>query len=163
MVTKVCPNIDCPDIELFGVQGKYADKVDVCAKCGASLVIQDGDTPERKPTRPEFRNLVPLCAPNTPAELAVFKSLLQAEGIFFFVHNEFFGAMKVGISIPLINQRTILVADEDLERARELIFLPDTLTQEMQHRYGVLDLIRMTVEALAFGWIIPNPRHPYSE
>ena len=41
MLTKVCPNVQCPDIELFGVQGRYGSTVDICAKCGTRLIPQD--------------------------------------------------------------------------------------------------------------------------
>lgn len=33
-----CPNPDCPDIELFGVQGRYRAGFTECPKCGAGLV-----------------------------------------------------------------------------------------------------------------------------
>ena len=34
---RLCPNPDCPDIELFGVVGEYADGITHCPKCGTEL------------------------------------------------------------------------------------------------------------------------------
>lgn len=127
------------------------------------LVLESAEAQQKTWLHHEYRSLVPLCTPNTSSELAVVKSLLQAEGIFFFVHNEFFGSMKAGISIPLFNQRTILVAKEDLERARKVVVPPGSLVRVRHHQFGSLDRVRMFIETLVFGWVIPNPRHPFSE
>ena len=35
---KICPNADCPDIELFGVRGEYTGGITHCPKCGVELV-----------------------------------------------------------------------------------------------------------------------------
>lgn len=36
-MARLCPNPDCPDIELFGVVGEYSEDVTHCPKCGATL------------------------------------------------------------------------------------------------------------------------------
>lgn len=36
-MTRICPNLACPDIELFGVRGEYGAGVSHCPKCGAQL------------------------------------------------------------------------------------------------------------------------------
>ena len=158
MFTKLCPNPECPDIELFGVQGAYGSEVERCAKCGTSLVPKSEVTARQDSLHPDYRRLVPLCSPRTSSELAVITSLLRAEDFYFFIHNELFGRMHVGVSIPLVNQRTVLVAEEDLERAREVVRLPEAFEPEPSHRYGALDRIRMVLEALLFGWVLPCRR-----
>jgi hypothetical protein len=43
----ICPNPDCPDIELFNVQGEYGKGVETCPKCGTRLVA--GPEPPDEP------------------------------------------------------------------------------------------------------------------
>lgn len=163
MITKICTNPDCPDIELFGVQGAYGGEVDRCAKCGTSLVPKSETAVRQDSPHPDYRRLVPLCSPRTSSELAVITSLLRAQGIYFFVHNELFGRVHVGVSIPLVNQRTILVSEQDYERALDVMTLPESFEPEPPYRYGTLDRIRMLIEASAFGWIIPGRRREFFE
>jgi len=163
MFIKICTTSDCPDIELFGVQGAYGGEVARCAKCGTSLVVRsEAAVPQHSPY-PEFRRLVPLCSPGTSSELAVITSLLRAEDIYFFVHNELFGRMHVGVSIPLVNQRTILVGEEDYERALEVVTPPESFEPEPPRRFGILDRMRMVLEALLFGWVLPGRRRSHDD
>jgi hypothetical protein len=41
--------------------------------------------------------------------------------------------------------------------------LPEAFKPEPPHRYETLDRIRMLVEALAFGWVIPGRQRQYTE
>jgi hypothetical protein len=158
MFTKICPNPECPDIELFGVQGAYGGEVERCAKCGTSLVPKSEVAARQDSLHLDYPKLVPLCSPRTSSEIAVITSLLRAEGIYFFIHNEFFGRMHVGPTIPLVNQRTILVAEEDYDRALEVVTLQEGFEPEPPYRLGILDRIRMVLEALLFGWVLPGRR-----
>ncbi len=101
-----------------------------------------------------------LCHPSSSSELAVVTSLLTAEGIRFFVHNEHYGALKVGPVIPLVNERSVLVAEEDFERASELLAAPP-LPPEVRTRRGRPgpgSVLRMLVEVVLLGWLIPGGR-----
>ena len=55
-----------------------------------------------------------LYSPDNDAELALIKSLLDAEGIHYFVHNDHFGTLRVGPRIELLNTKTIMVAKGNL-------------------------------------------------
>lgn len=50
--------------------------------------------------------------PDSEAELAVIKSVLDAEKINYFVHNDNFGSLEVGLRIDLYNVKTIWVRDD---------------------------------------------------
>ena len=53
-------------------------------------------------------------------ELAIIKSLLDANGIEHFVQNEHFGSLYPGISMSF-NGRIIMVPEVELERAQTLL------------------------------------------
>jgi Putative prokaryotic signal transducing protein len=48
-----------------------------------------------------------LYSPNNDSELVLIKSILDGEGIQYFVHNDHFGTLKVGPRIELFNAKTI--------------------------------------------------------
>ena len=53
---------------------------------------------------------------SNPADVALIKSLLESEGILYFVHGEAFSAVR-----PLVEPVRILVAEDRLEDAKGLI------------------------------------------
>jgi hypothetical protein len=64
--------------------------------------------------------LVKLIEPQDEGKLALIRSLLDANGIPFFVHNEHFGSLYPGLSLPF-NRRVVMVDDTDLNRAAVLV------------------------------------------
>jgi len=60
--------------------------------------------------------LVELLDTKDQARVAVIKSLLEAEGIPFFIENEAFTAVQ-----PLVGSLRVMVSEEHLETARTLI------------------------------------------
>lgn len=53
---------------------------------------------------------------SNPADVALIKSLLDSEGILYFVHGEAFSAVR-----PLVEPARIMVAEDRLEEAQDLI------------------------------------------
>ena len=53
---------------------------------------------------------------SNPADVALIKSLLDSEGILYFVHGEAFSAVR-----PLVEPVRILVAEDRFEEAQDLI------------------------------------------
>jgi len=106
--------------------------------------------------------MVTLYSPNSEIELAMIKSLLDAEGINYFVKNENFGSMEVGPQIALFNRRIIMVQDNQLENASTLIndYLKETAGKEDEpgQAYSLFDKIRMAIEILLFGWLMPGKK-----
>ena len=103
-----------------------------------------------------------LYSPNNVSELALIKSILDGEGIQYFVHNDHFGTLKVGPRIELLNAKTIMVAEIHFEKAKEII---DDLLKNIQEpaentksKYSTRDKIRMVIEAILFTWFLPGNR-----
>ena len=104
--------------------------------------------------------MIELYSPRNEAELAIIKSLLNGEGIDFFVRNDHFGSLKVGPRIELFNTKMIFVHAEQYDCARELIsdFL-ETIQREkinFQGKYSTIDKVRMLIETILFAWIMPG-------
>jgi len=62
-----------------------------------------------------------LYTPGDESELVFLKSVFEAEGIPFVVLNDHFGSLYSGIYVGRFNAKTIMVPDDVLEDARELI------------------------------------------
>ncbi len=113
--------------------------------------------------RPQYARMVELYSPEGEPQLAVLKSVLDGAGIRFFVYNDTIGSMLAGPRIAHCNRKQILVAEEDLEEARALLseFLEKTgsdRTAAPRGAYSTFDKLRMVLEFLLFGWIMPGRR-----
>jgi hypothetical protein len=107
--------------------------------------------------------MIRLYSPENQIELAILSSHLEGEGIFHFVHNDFFGTLRVGPRIDLLNKKTLLVPASKADEAREV------LSEYLKHKedpstsvrlYSRSDRIRMIIECLVFGWFVPGNRWP---
>jgi hypothetical protein len=65
--------------------------------------------------------MIPLLVPRDENELLLVSSLLEGAGIQFVVHNEHFGSLYPGLNLFPFNERIILVAEPDLDRASLLL------------------------------------------
>jgi uncharacterized protein YlzI (FlbEa/FlbD family) len=103
-----------------------------------------------------------LYSPNNDSELALIKSILDGEGIQYFVHNDHFGTLKVGPRIELLNAKTIMVAEKHYEVSKGIIddFLKNIqeASENTKPKYSIRDKIRMVIEAILFTWFIPGNR-----
>jgi Putative prokaryotic signal transducing protein len=101
-----------------------------------------------------------LYAPRDGMELMLLRSLLDASDVPYFVHNEHFGALEIGPRIDHFNARTIMVSEEAYPAAAEVLrqFLSDRGVERSRprRRTGVWDAIRMALEVVLFGWIVPG-------
>ena len=108
-----------------------------------------------------------LYSPRNEVELAMIRSILDGENIPYLVHNDHFGSLKIGPVIDLYNAKTIMVEERHRERARELIsdFLRSVSPESEQPdpRYSLFDKIRMVIEMLLFGWIVPGKKRNVNE
>lgn len=101
-----------------------------------------------------------LYCPENAAELALLRSIFDAHGINYFVHNDHFGSLEVGFKVDLYNAKTIMVPEEEYNEAKEV--LDDFLSQTKRSpgdsgrtiSWG--DRLRMVVEFLLFSWVIPG-------
>jgi hypothetical protein len=90
--------------------------------------------------------------------LAVLLSLLESEGIYYLVSNDHFGSLHVGPIIPLYNEKIVFVPESDFETARALVTPIDAYDCELPERgFTFFEKIRMAIEVLMLGWILPMP------
>lgn len=64
--------------------------------------------------------MVALIEPLDEGQLAVVRSLLDANDILYYVKNEWFGSLYPGFPLPF-NQRVIMVLEDDYVRAEILL------------------------------------------
>lgn len=146
-----CPNCNA----------EYRSGFTMCSDCHVALV------PERQPDLPNQPDpadaIVNLHSPSNEMELAMIRSILDAEEIYYFVNNDNFGSLKVGPRIEIFNKKMIVVPYDQYERASELItdYLNKISEQEDEPKraYSLSDKIRMGVEILLFGWIMPGRKN----
>jgi hypothetical protein len=139
-----------------------------CPDCGVALVgslIHEVAKPSDEAEREvKYVNYVPLYSPQNESEAALLKSILDSADINYFVKNDNFGSLEVGPRIGLFNAKMIEVQDDQLELAKELLSdyfektkkEPEALAKE----YSWFDKIRMVIEVLVFGWLMPGRRRP---
>jgi hypothetical protein len=134
---------------------EYQEGFRKCSDCGTDLVT---DLPPTKADEEPEKPLVPLYSPNDELELSMLRGLLDADGIRYFVLNDYFGSMRVGPQIGLVNKKTIMVAPEDHDRAKDIIsnFLQYSKEEEGESQYSFSQKLRMVVEALLFTWFMPG-------
>lgn len=103
--------------------------------------------------------MIKIYSPNDELELSMIRGVLDTEDIHYFVHNDYFGSMRVGPQIDLLNKKTIMVAPEDVDRAKEII--PNLLERQLpeeeeQGHYSIGQKLRMILETIFFWWFIPG-------
>lgn len=103
-----------------------------------------------------------LYSPDNAAELALLRSIFDAHGIHYFVHNDFFGSLEIGPKVDLFNAKTIMVPENEYDDAKEILddFLAQTRhsspVSEQTFSWG--DRIRMVIEFFLFSWMVPGNR-----
>ncbi len=109
--------------------------------------------------------MIKLYSPHHELELTFIKSILESEGIPYFVHNDHYGSLKIGPRIDLLNAKTIFTTPEAKERATELIadYLKNIEENtesngKIKSSYSIWDKVRIVFEALIFGWFMPGKR-----
>ena len=106
--------------------------------------------------------MIKLYSPRSEIDLALLRGILDGDGIPFFVHNDHFGSLRIGVVIELYNAKTIMVNEEDYIRASELVsdYLSKTKIQwakgdKFQSEYSLFDKIRVILEVIICGWTVP--------
>jgi hypothetical protein len=86
---KTCPNPDCPDVQLYGVVGDYADRVNACPKCGTALEPRSGEPETLAPAEEVWARFERVAEISNPALIPIAKSLLACSGIRWTTRNDF--------------------------------------------------------------------------
>jgi hypothetical protein len=90
---------------------EYREGFSICADCNVDLVT--ALLPEPKPEYIEYEEIM---ATYNPADVAVIKSILDAEGITYFFHGENFMHVR-----PLVEPARLMIDKEEAEDAKELL------------------------------------------
>ena len=144
----------CPTCRTEFRKGFY-----ICSDCEIPLVAELPPEPPPPPP-PDYVEFINLYAPQNEMELSLIKSILDSESIRYFVRNDNFGSLEVGPNIGLFNGKMIKVQDDQYERSKELLsdFIEKTKRpiENTLKEYSLFDKIRMAVEFLVFGWVMPG-------
>jgi Putative prokaryotic signal transducing protein len=99
---------------------EFSWDVMVCPKCDVDTVDR---LPGPEPT-PDAR-IVPVFATGDAGRIALAQSLLEGEGIDYFVRNDnlqdLFGLGRITAFNPVVGASQIWVREDDADRARELL------------------------------------------
>ncbi|MBI4699445.1 MAG: DUF2007 domain-containing protein [Nitrospirae bacterium] len=134
---------------------EYVPGIQLCTDCSVALVAELPPLPQ-----PEFSKYHKLYTPRNASELALIESILEAEKIDYFVKNDNFGSLYIGPQIDLYNQKTIMVQDDQYDRAKDVMsdYLQQTevIDEKPLGKYTLFDKLRIVAEFLMFGWVIPG-------
>ncbi len=95
---------------------EYVEGVQRCADCDVPLIPDLQPLPEE-----EFKNFVKLYSPADAIDLVMVRSFLDGAGIDYFVRNDNFGSLYTGIQIGLFNCQEIMVNEDELKKAEDLL------------------------------------------
>ena len=104
--------------------------------------------------------LVRVFSPQSESEVLVAAALLEAHEIPAFIHNRGIGSMLPGVQINAYNTQSIMVPEEKVPDAVELLAelkeQPRAAVSPIRSR----DKVRVLLEGLLCGWFVPGSRAP---
>lgn len=120
-----CPNPECPHLEATGEPAEYRLGFSQCSDCGATLTETRPDWEEGDPAI-VYEEFVPVLELRGPAMISFAKSLLQSEGIRYFVKGErvqdliAYGSFGPGFN-PITGPPILFVEPSRADEAKELL------------------------------------------
>jgi Putative prokaryotic signal transducing protein len=104
-----------------------------------------------------------LYTPSDESELVFLKSMFEASGMPYYVHNEHFGSMYSGAYMSSLNAKTIMVPEDIYDDARELILsvMPDAVFEDERNEGGGGrgdGLLESLLDLLSLGGLFPSKR-----
>jgi len=103
--------------------------------------------------------LVRILSPDSEPELLAVVALLEAHEIRCFVHNAGFGALYPGPQIHAYNTRAIMVPEEQVSEALEILRDFQSQPSDLHLEPKPSGRLRALIELLLFGWFIPGSRN----
>ena len=94
-------------------RAEYSEGFINCSDCHAPLVPELGPEPDDRPVYVEYEEVL---STHNPFDIAMIKSLLDAEEIRYFFQGEQFSYVR-----PLADPVRLMVAKENAEEAREIL------------------------------------------
>ena len=105
--------------------------------------------------------MLPVYSPITESEAAVISATLEAHEIPFFIRGGGFSKLYPGMQIKDYNTQMFMVPAECYGLARELLtefIRPSTQEVADVPKKTIGRMLRILLEALYFGWVIPSHR-----
>jgi hypothetical protein len=104
--------------------------------------------------------LVSVLAPQSESEIVVVTSLLEAHDIPVFIHGRHLGSLLPGLQIGNYNTQRIMVPEERVADAQELLAEFRKLdVSATSPPLPWLDRLRVVIEGMLFGWLVPGVRN----
>lgn len=101
-----------------------------------------------------------LYIPSDESELVFIKSVLEADGVPFYVQNDNFGSLYSGAYVNYFNAKTILVPEDYYDDAKEIIksVIPGAEFPVFADKepLGLLDIARILVSFFTLGLYSPG-------
>ncbi len=105
-----------------------------------------------------------LYTPSDESELVFLRSLFEAEGIPFYVLNDNFGSLYSGVYMNYFNAKSIMVPEEFIEDARELIqsvkkdaVFDDERKSLNNQGQGESCFLKALLNFISFKWLYSGP------
>jgi hypothetical protein len=102
--------------------------------------------------------LVRVFSPQSESEVLVAASMLEAHGIPAFIHNRGIGSILPGVQINAYNTQSIMVPEEDVPDAVELLAQIKEQPRAAVNPMRLRDKVRVLLEGLLCGWFVPGSR-----
>lgn len=103
--------------------------------------------------------LVRILSPQSESEVLVASALLEAHEIPVFVHGRGIGSILPGIQINGYNTQSIMVPEECVADAAEILAqLEPTAAGPRRTALPLRDKLRVVLEGILFGWFVPGSR-----
>jgi hypothetical protein len=102
--------------------------------------------------------LIRVFSPQSESEVLVAAALLEAHEIPAFIHNRGIGSILPGVQINAYNTQSILVPEEKVSDAVELLAQLKQQPRLAVSPIRLRDKVRMLLEGLLFGWFVPGSR-----
>jgi hypothetical protein len=102
--------------------------------------------------------LVRVFSPQSEPEVLIAASMLEAHGIPAFIHNRGIGSILPGVQINAYNTQSILVPEEHVPDAVELIAQLRVQPRAAVSPLPFRDKVRVLLEGLLCGWFVPGSR-----
>jgi hypothetical protein len=102
--------------------------------------------------------LVRVFTPQSESEVLVAAALLEAHEIPAFIHNRGVGSILPGVQINAYNTQCILVPEEAVSDAVELLASFKEQPRMSVSPIPLRDKVRVLLEGLLCGWFVPGSR-----
>ncbi|MGH9645095.1 MAG: putative signal transducing protein [Terriglobales bacterium] len=106
--------------------------------------------------------LVRLISHESDPEIIAIVAMLEAHQIPCYVRGGGFGGLYPGVQINSYNTRDIMIPEEKVTLALELLkdFQSQSHTEQAKERPRNTGRLRNLLELLLFGWFVPGSRKP---